>query len=230
VAATSGAPILFFDLDGPILDVSPRYVALHNALLEEFGVRGMDGNLYWQRKRAVCSEEAILEELGVRNSAAEYVRRRLELIETRPFLACDRPWPWTASVLTALMKRNTLILVTARGQRGALVDQLTHLDSRRYFQEILSTPAGQNVGQQKAALIRDYLDRMRPPPGDHWMIGDTEADIDAGKRLGLITVAVLSGIRDEKHLRAAGPDHLLNDIRDLSFVLEMNCRTPCTVS
>ena len=228
--ATSGAPILFFDLDGPILDVSPRYVTLHNALLEEFGLRGMDAGLYWQRKREVCSEEKILEQIGVRDRAAEYVRRRLELIETRPFLACDRPWPWTASVLTSLMEHHALVVVTARAQRGALVDQLKKLDLLQYFQEILSTPAGHNVGQQKAALIRDYLGRLQLPGGDHWMIGDTEADIDAGKRLGLMTVAVLSGIRDEKHLRAAAPDHILNDIRELSFVLEMNCASPRTVS
>jgi phosphoglycolate phosphatase len=223
--ATSRATILFFDLDGPILDVSPRYAALHEALVEEFGGRAMEAGLYWRRKRAVCAEEAILAELGVGEQAPEYVRRRLELIETRPFLACDRPWPWAGAVLTALAKRHVLVMVTARAQRGALVDQLTRLELRRHFQEVLSSPAGSNVGQQKAALIRDYLGRTRAPAGEHWIIGDTEADIDAGKWLGLRTVAVLSGIRDEEHLRAAGPDFLLNDIRELSFVLEKNCPT-----
>jgi phosphoglycolate phosphatase-like HAD superfamily hydrolase len=230
VEATSGASILFFDLDGPILDVSPRYVALHEALLEEFGARGMEASLYWRRKRAVCLEEAILTELGVGERAAEYVRRRLELIETRPFLACDRPWPWVVAVLDSLVKRHSLVLVTARAQRGALMDQLTRLELRRFFQEVLSSPAGSNVGQQKAALISDYIRGLQPPPGEHWMIGDTEADVDSGKRLGLQTVAVLSGIRDEEHLRAAGPDFLLNDIRELSFVLEKNCTAPGVVS
>jgi phosphoglycolate phosphatase-like HAD superfamily hydrolase len=224
----AGTPVLFFDLDGPILDVSPRYVALHQTLLEELGVRGMEAGMYWQRKRAVCAEEAILAELGAEEFAAEYVRRRLELIETRPFLACDRPWPWAVDVLTALAKRHALVIVTARAQRAALDGQLTHHELRRFFAEILSSPAGVNVGQQKAALIREYLARRKLPPGDHWIIGDTEADIQAGKEVGLRTVAVLSGIRDEEHLRAAAPDFLLNDIRELSFLLEKNCSTERT--
>jgi phosphoglycolate phosphatase len=214
--------ILFFDLDGPLLDVSARYVALHHALLEAVGARGMEGNRYWQCKRALRSEEAILEELGASEHVPHYVPRRLDLIETEPYLAHDRPWPWAIPVLTSLMEHHLLVIVTARAQRPALIDQLARFDLRRFFQEILSTPAGRHVGEQKAGLIREYLDRHGRPPAGHWMIGDTEADIDAGKRLGFKTAAVLSGIRDEEHLRAAGPDHLLNDIRELSFLLETN--------
>src|SRR5262249_11696339 len=85
---------LFFDLDGPLLDVSPRYVALHHDLLAGLGARGMDGELYWQRKRARVPEEAILAELGRCALAEAYNRRRLGRIETPPYLAHDRPWPW----------------------------------------------------------------------------------------------------------------------------------------
>jgi phosphoglycolate phosphatase len=214
--------ILFFDLDGPLLDVSARYVALHQALLESVGMQGMDGGRYWQFKRALRSEEAILEELGAGEQTPHYIPRRLELIETESLLAHDRPWPWAIPVLTSLTERHSLVIVTARAQRTALLEQLARVELLRFFHEILSTPAGLNVGEQKAGLIRDYLDRHGRALGGHWVIGDTEADIDAGKRLGLKTAAVLSGIRDEEHLRAAGPDHLLNDIRDLSFLLETN--------
>jgi phosphoglycolate phosphatase len=218
--------ILFFDLDGPLLDVSARYVALHHALLESAGVRGMDGDCYWRYKRAFRSEESILAELGVGEHAAIYIPRRLQLIETEPYLAHDRPWPWAIPVLTSLADAHPLVVVTARADRAALLAQLARFDLFRFFHEILSTPAGQNVGEQKAGLIGEYLSRHGRPPVGHWMIGDTEADIDAGKRLGLKTAAVLSGIRDEEHLRAAGPDHLLNDIRELSFLLETNRPPP----
>jgi phosphoglycolate phosphatase len=212
--------ILFFDLDGPLLDVSGRYVALHHALLESAGIRGMEAGRYWQCKRAVWSEEDILEELGAADQAGDYIRQRMELIETEAYLVHDRPWPWTISVLTSLVERHPLVVVTARARRTALLEQLKRFDLLRLFQQILSTPAGANVGEQKAGLIREFLDGNGQPAAGHWMIGDTEADIDAGKRLGLRTVAVLSGIRDQEHLRKAAPDHLLSDIRDLSFVLE----------
>jgi len=49
------------------------------------------------------------------------------------------------------------------------------------------------------------------------MVGDTEADIGAGKLTGLRTAAVLSGIRNREFLLQAQPDSLLNDIRELPF-------------
>ena len=44
--------ILFFDLDGPLLDVSHRYVALHHDLLYAHGWTGMEARRYWAGKRA----------------------------------------------------------------------------------------------------------------------------------------------------------------------------------
>jgi phosphoglycolate phosphatase len=210
-------PVLFFDLDGPILDVRPRYVAVCRELVADCGVSDVDAIDYWRRKRAAEPEERILFDL-VGDRAAIVAQRRLARIETMPYLAHDQPWPWAISVLTTLAERHSLVMVTARAQRSLLMDQLTRFDLLRLFREILSAPAGNNVGEQKAGLIRDYLKRCGLSPQGHWMIGDTEADVDAGKQMGLKTVAILSGIRDEEHLRAAEPDHLLNDIRELSFL------------
>ncbi len=211
--------MLFFDLDGPLLDVSPRYVALHRALLADAGVSPMPGPLYWQRKRAVCPEEVILAELGVREGAA-YLRQRLERIETAEYLAFDRPWPWTHAVLARLSLRAPLVLVTARACRPLLLEQLDRLGLASYFQEILSEPAGRRVDEQKAALIRDCLDRHRRGPAGCWMVGDTEADVGAGRLAGVRTVAVLCGIRDRDLLLRAGPDFLVEDIRELSLIVE----------
>jgi len=112
-----------------------------------------------------------------------------------------------------------LVIVTARAHRAALLSQLTKFDLHRHFHEVLSAPAGSHVGAQKADLVRDYLARYWLVGELHWIIGDTEADIEAGKLVGLRTVAVLSGIRDAEHLRKAEPDHLLNDIRELPLAI-----------
>jgi phosphoglycolate phosphatase len=208
--------ILFFDLDGPLLDVSPRYIALHRALL---GESGMAGPAYWERKRAACPEEAILVEIGALDRPP-YLRRRLELIETAEYLAFDRPWPWAHAILTRLSAAHPLVLVTARSRRPLLLEQLDRLGLAHFFHEVLSTAAGRRVDEQKAALMRDYLDRHGLPHEGHAIIGDTEADIGAGRLLGLRTVAVLSGIRNRELLLRAEPDYLLDDIRELPLIVE----------
>ncbi len=217
--------VLFFDLDGPLLDVSPRYVRLHRALLAE---AAMGAELYWERKRAASPEESILQELGAGERSADYLRRRLELIETPEYLIHDRPWPWARATLASLSASRPLVLVTARSCRPLLLAQLGRLGLAPFFHEVLSTPAGLRVDEQKAALIRDYLVRRGEAPSGHWMIGDTEADVGAGRLTGQRTVAVLSGIRNRELLRQAKPDFLLDDIRDLYSIVEAPPPRPAT--
>ena len=213
--------ILFFDLDGPLLDVSRRYVALHRDLLRELGAAAVDADRYWECKRALIAEEEILAEIGAERLTARYVQRRLDLIESAIYLRHDRCWPWTPGCLARLSQHATLVMVTARGDRDALLRQLDDLGLAPFFDEILSERAGKRVDHQKAALIGDYLRRHERVAAGSWMIGDTEADVRAGKLAGLKTVAVLSGIRDEAHLRLAEPHHLLNSIEELAVLLDL---------
>jgi phosphoglycolate phosphatase len=211
--------ILFFDLDGPLLDVSGRYCALHQALLAEVGLSGLQGSTYWEKKRSLCPEEQILAEIGAEAHVEAYCRRRLALIETPEFLAHDRLWPWASSTLSRLKADFALVLVTARANRNLLLQQLDRFGLAPFLDEVLSTPAGRRVDEQKAALIRDYLERRGQPAAGCWMIGDTEADVGAGRLLGLRTAAVLSGIRTRELLLRAEPDFLLDDIRELPLIV-----------
>jgi len=217
---------LFFDLDGPLLDVFPRYIALHHDLLAEIGLKGMPGELYWRRKRARASEAQILEEVGASRHTNGYLRRRLELIESPAYLAHDCCWPWVDGILTGLADRHHLVLVTVRSHRPALLEELAGLDLARFFCEVLSTPSEHDVDRQKADLINDYLRRHGESAQGTWMVGDTEADIGAGRLVGLHTAGVLCGIRDREHLARAQPDALLDDIRDLPQTLESHARSP----
>ena len=207
--------LLFFDLDGPILDVSPRYVAIHQQLLQQVGVTGMPGNTYWQRKRARRPEEEILREIGATEHCDAYQRRRLELIETWEYLELDQCWPWTKIVLEELSAAHTLVIVTVRAIRAGLIRELDHLGLSCFFSDVLSTPAGKDVGRQKADLIEEYLTALSRKADGSYIVGDTEADIKAGNLTGLGTIAVLCGIRDKDHLAVAGADHIVNDIREL---------------
>jgi phosphoglycolate phosphatase len=207
--------MIFFDLDGPLLDVSERYQILHRDLIEAMRGTPLTPNIYWQRKRQRCPEAAILEELAISELEPSYSRRRLDLIETDKYLAYDRLWPWTRPVLTTLIARYTLILVTVRSNREALERQLTRLNLRRFFKAILSESATNPVEAQKARLIHDYLSPQDIPTRGSWIIGDTEADIGAGQLLGMTTVAVRCGIRDDEQLARMDPNYLIDDIRVL---------------
>jgi phosphoglycolate phosphatase len=216
--------ILFFDFDGPLLDVSQRYQILHRDLLDGTDVTPLAPDMYWQRKRQRCPEATILKELGASEIATSYSRRRLELIETDGYLAHDRVWPWTIAILTTLTARYALILVTVRSNSEALEEQLTRLKLRHFFKAVLTEPAADPVDAQKARLILDYLAQHDLPIHGSWIIGDTEADIGAGQLLGLTTVAVRCGIRDDEQLAKMNPSYLIDDIRALPDLLSQSER------
>ena len=207
--------IIFFDLDGPLLDVSERYQILHRDLLDGMGVTSLAPTMYWQRKRKRCPEAAILKALGASEFEPSYSRRRLELIEADSYLAHDRLWPWTIPVLTTLRSHYALVLVTVRSNREALERQLTCLELRCFFRAVLTESAADPVDVQKARLIRHYLSQQDLSTRGSWIIGDTEADIGAGELLGLTTVAVRCGIRDDEQLARMNPTYLIDDIRAL---------------
>jgi phosphoglycolate phosphatase len=216
------AMMLFFDLDGPLLDVSQRYQVLHRDLLQGTGVMPLKPDVYWQRKRTRCPEAAILKELGAFELESSYNRRRLQCIETGSYLAHDRLWPWTMAVLTSLRRHCVLVLVTVRSNFAALEWQLNHLKLRDFFTAVLTEPAVDPVDAQKARLIRDYLAKHNLPALGSWIIGDTEADVGAGKLLGMTTVAVRCGIRDEDQLVRLNPTYLIDDIRALPGLMSQN--------
>lgn len=64
------------------------------------------------------------------------------------------------------------------------------------------------------------LDRLGVAPArDVLMVGDSPHDIEAGRRAGVATAAVLWGPFQPTALRDAGPDHLLPDFASLSALL-----------
>lgn len=63
--------------------------------------------------------------------------------------------------------------------------------------------------------IRLILDRLGVAPGRALIVGDSTHDIEAGKAAGVATCAVTYGYRPAEVLRAAGPDWMISDIREL---------------
>jgi phosphoglycolate phosphatase len=203
---------IFFDLDGPILDVSERYFRVHQDIIERYGGKSMDKETYWHLKRDRQPLFALLARLG--NPTSEHVYRThwFHKIELKRYLRDDRVIGGAREQLKELGKRHTLILVTLRQRRDHLISQLRELTLRPFFTAVLSaSPAGADGTKVKQCLIAEsgYLN------GYSLIVGDTEIDVRAGKALGVPTVAVLSGIRNRNRLAEEGPDWIVEDICSL---------------
>lgn len=130
-----------------------------------------------------------------------------------PFLLIDG----VREMLIMMRNQYPLSIISARGRKSTF---------RFLFQfELLSCFTAVATGQT-CFHTKPYPDpiewaatRMGVPASSCLMIGDTVADILAGKNAGAQTVAVLCGFGEEKELRRAGADLIIKNTADLVDLL-----------
>jgi ribonucleotide monophosphatase NagD (HAD superfamily) len=74
------------------------------------------------------------------------------------------------------------------------------------------------VGKPSPIILEVALAALGVPAAETAIVGDRiETDITMGRRLGLPTVLVLSGVTraDDPRIAAVAPDHVIRSIRDL---------------
>ena len=202
---------IFFDLDGPILDVSEKYYRVYNEILRKKGFQVLTKEKYWDAKRNKLPEEKILSLTDVRINYNDYRDKRITLIETERYLKYDILQHNAEKVLEALTKKFKLVLVTLRRSKHQLYKELKYFQIYQHFSDILSS--GIQIKPRwkiKHDLIVQYMEQGEN--NNHILIGDTETDIESGKHLGFTTISITNGIRNEKILGYSNPDHMYSSI------------------
>ena len=206
--------ILVLDLDGTILDCRDRHYACYRSILIKNNLQPLPIDEYWIAKRLKIDIAQILKRSGGGDHYNIFMREWLYRIEDKNMLLMDKLHPGALAVLHHWKKNGYhLILVTARRNAEALAHQLLHLGIKEMFAEILLSSVS-GPGEIKA---RTFLNNhpSEAPKVLAW-IGDTEADIEAGRYLRTTTVAVSCGIRDRCVLGPLAPDYLVRDLPDFA--------------
>lgn len=205
---------VFLDLDGPILDNREKYYRLYRDLLWETPCQPLTLSEYWSFKRDRTPEPEILDRSSVPQSLhRDYLEARARLIESVDYLSLDRVWPGVHEWLETCSATNATYLVTMRRRRSSLLTQLDRLQVLPFFHQILSVDDNNGDWQVKHRLMQSQITDAEPSV----IIGDTEADIEAGHHLDIPTVAVRSGIRNDSHLAEARPTQIVDTLVDVNL-------------
>lgn len=212
---------IYFDYDGPILDVRKRSWIVHSQVINELGgsVYG-DCLRHFAQKQERTKKDIMLKECGLSSDLEKvYLKRYVELIETEEALSTDRVIRGVKSVLKALRKYNTLVLVTLRKNTETGLIQIKKLNLDTFFPEILigGEKEGENTFDAKTRMIQAEA-QSSGQLGD-LLVGDTEGEIVAAKNLGIPSVAVLGGIRSKNYLQSYNPDYIISHIRELPAII-----------
>ncbi|UCD15442.1 MAG: HAD family hydrolase [Candidatus Omnitrophota bacterium] len=204
---------IYFDLDGPILDVSRRYFFVHANICRHLGIKyAPDYKDYWRKKRMRMPFGELIGFLEANTLVNRYVKEWVKQIEKDSVLELDKVFPYVEKVLSYLKNKYDLVIVTQRRRRRTVLEEISKLNLKKYFKDIL---VGNN--QKEEPHISKYRAVIEYPGfnKNSVFVGDTEADINAAKMLKIRNIAVLSGIRNRGFLENFEPDYIIKDIRGL---------------
>tara|TARA_Y100000741_G_scaffold361825_1_gene346479 strand:- start:997 stop:1641 length:645 start_codon:yes stop_codon:yes gene_type:complete len=213
--------MIFFDLDGPLLDVTDRYYSIYHEILNGAGFKTISKNSYWDAKRNKIPEHEIIKLTTDKINYEDYKLKRLNNIERDNYLLLDKLQDGAKPILDELSNNKNLVLVTLRNSRTQLLKQLKHFGIYNYFESVLNT--GKNIiprWKMKYNLITDAYGKSLSP--QYLIMGDTDTDIKAGKELGIATMGVSNGIRSKEILLQEDPDYCFESINDIDLTIFSN--------
>ncbi|MBE9066723.1 HAD family hydrolase [Leptolyngbya cf. ectocarpi LEGE 11479] len=224
--------VLFCDFDGPIVDVSERYYRTYRLGLstlqanhqerhgEPLPLQLLSKNQFWWMKRNRVADTDIAIRSGVPADLVNTLLQQVQRIVNHPhLLQWDSLQPGAETAIHQLKHAGIrLVLVTLRHPRQVQAFLQAH-DLSQCIDEIFGAldinAAHLNRAEQKVALLERAITAQKNQGYKTFptcMIGDTEADIIAGQRAGIVTVAVTNGIRSHDYLKRYQPTSIASNL------------------
>lgn len=206
------------DLDGTLIDSQRDIaVAFQHALRTVVGENVPEESAIARHIGKPLAQMAV--ELGYDLPAPE---RELFLHTYRQYYAqhCahhTRPYPGVIATLQTFTALQLGIVTTKQQAQAEAV--LTQLCMTTFFQHIQGWQPGLQL-KPAPDMVLATLTALRCQPHEALMVGDTPADILAGKAAGTRTCAVTYGFGTEDELRRCQPDYVISQFRDLCTFIE----------
>jgi phosphoglycolate phosphatase-like HAD superfamily hydrolase len=205
---------IYFDLDGTLIDVRRRHYAAYANTLGELELTPLLEAEYWCARRHGASSAQLLGQADD-GTRAGFLEGWLARVERPDYLRIDTLMPGAAYALDELDGRYDLVLVTLRRDARALAQQIERLGLGDRFAAVLCR-ADARGADSKIGLLRSYGAAIER---DDVIVGDSEADIEAARTLGLRSVCVTNGVRDDAYLRRLQPDILVQGVAHVATAL-----------
>ncbi|MCC7130429.1 MAG: hypothetical protein B6D39_04115 [Anaerolineae bacterium UTCFX2] len=215
---------LCFDIDGTLRDTDDQFVVQVAAWLSPF--RGLFPNrntALYARRLIMWLEnpgtylQGLADRLGIDRDLYR-LANSLDQLRRRRRLSPGPVVPGVPEMLAALHARYPLAVVSARGQHTTLTF-LEGYDLVRFFTVIVTGQTCQHTKPYPDPI--EYAARQMAVPVENClMIGDTTADIRAGRLAQAQTVGVLCGFGEREELEKEGADQIVvTTLEILDFLL-----------
>jgi phosphoglycolate phosphatase-like HAD superfamily hydrolase len=211
--------LVIFDFDGTLLNTDRRYVAAYAKVLRMSGFKPPEGSRILRMRRRGFSGVRIIETVTGSNDAdlvakCDSLRRKL----LGSGFAADAPIPGVKGMLKKLRRRKIRIALVTSRKNGTVQRQLRSLGMTGYFDMVFAVHSDNPV-ELKRRLFSKAMETAGASAAETLVVGDTECEIIAGRKLGAHSAGVLTGYSSASLLRKSRPEAVLKSAADVAEML-----------
>jgi HAD superfamily hydrolase (TIGR01509 family) len=212
------AKALLIDLDGTIVNSVEVFNVATKAAFSAIGHKQSSGKLGLKIARCLQLNRS-LDELFEENHVNGALREEFLSVFLQSFytIAASRSklFPNVKNTLHALSRDFSLALITRRhASKTQVVKELERLHVGSLFGAVVTSLEVAKPTPSPDALLK-AAEELQVPVDDCVVVSDSGVDIQAGRRVGAKTVAVLSGLFEKEELVKENPDLIIDSVRRL---------------
>lgn len=202
---------VLFDLDGTILDTNELIISsfLHalEGKTEELLTRD---HIIPHMGRPLVDQ---LKQFSGREEVEELIQAYYDF-NLREHDAMAAAFPYATEVISKLGDHGIKLgVVTTKRRKTALLG-IELLGLTPYMKVVISLDDVTEPKPSPEGVLK-AVDLLGADPQTTMMVGDSQYDIQAGQRAGVLTAGVAWSIKGEEHLAQFKPDYMLHDLRKL---------------
>lgn len=213
--------LIIFDADGTIWDSEKDVFAAFNHTLKKNGnkevtkeefqkLAGLD--LEEMFKRVLPKDEETLANEYVKKYRKYYIDEGHYVDETTLF----------ENVKETLedLKKQGFFMVIASGKPKRILDKMVEYFHLNEFEFVLGTGESHFKPKPDPEILNYIMNQLHISKEESVMVGDTKADVMAGKNARIDTIAVTYGYEKIEILENANPTYLIDDFKILGEIVE----------
>lgn len=211
---------IIFDFDGTLailnIDFSSMREQVWN-LMKHFGVKEE-----WIRERYLLEIiDEIYPLLGERNpsEAVEFYQRAHQILHEVELKAAEegRLIPGVEATLKILREKGMKVGIVTRNCEDAVRKVFPQID---YYCDIFVSRNSVKKVKPHPDHLTHVIESLKVSGEETVMVGDHTIDIQAGKRVGMKTIGVLTGRIKREEFEIAGADYILEDVSEVFPLLK----------
>lgn len=218
--------LIVFDWNGTILsDTIPCWKA-SNACLEFFGVEPISLKRYretchfpvihFYKLNGACVDTVLARQKEANALFYEHYTTLAKNARTRSGVRALLHW---------LEQRDMDRTILSNYVTPEIEKQLHRLKIDHYFSHVCGNGDGHTVLEHttKPKRLSDYMLKRGYHAANTWLIGDSTEEPEIAHKLGLKSISITGGYFSTSRLKAANPNFLVNNLKDVIEILENEC-------